>query len=144
MPAGRKIVIGIALGSGAAHGLAHIGVLRALEDMNIRPSVVTGTSIGAIVGACYLTGQIEEALAYIKSMSLVSIVGLFDVTFSRGGLIQSERIFERFRNAMTNLDLKKLPRPFGAVATDLADGREIHRALAVEVLGVFGVDLDDA
>ena len=54
---GKGPVIGLALGSGSARGWAHIGVIQALEDMGVRPQVVAGTSIGALVGATRATGD---------------------------------------------------------------------------------------
>ena len=121
----KKPTIGVALGSGAAHGWAHIGVLRALEEMNIKPDIYAGTSIGAVVAAAHLTGQVDGLIELARKLGLVGLMGYLDVTFSRGGLIASEKFFERFRNTATDIDIHSLPVPFGATATDLADGREI-------------------
>jgi len=121
--AGLKI--GLALGSGAARGWAHIGVLRALDELGIEPDIVCGTSIGAAVGAAYLTGQLDELQSWAQSMGLLGMLGIIDVTFRRGGLVAAERVFERFRNAATDVRIEDLPKPYAAVATDLATGREI-------------------
>jgi NTE family protein len=120
---GRKI--GLALGSGAARGWAHIGVLRALDELGIEPDIVCGTSIGAAVGAAYLTGQLDELQSWAQNMGLLGMLGIIDVTFRRGGLVAAERVFERFRNAHTDVRIEELPKPYAAVATDLATGREI-------------------
>ena len=120
---GRKI--GLALGSGAARGWAHIGVLRALDELGIEPDIVCGTSIGAAVGAAYLTGQLDELQSWAQSMGLLGMLGIIDVTFRRGGLVAAERVFERFRNPATDIRIEDLPKPYAAVATDLATGREI-------------------
>ncbi|PWC56361.1 patatin [Azospirillum sp. TSO22-1] len=117
--------IGLALGSGAARGWAHIGVLRALDELGIEPHIVCGTSIGAAVGAAYLTGQLDELQSWAQSMGLLGMLGIIDVTFRRGGLVAAERVFERFRNAATDVRIEELPKPYAAVATDLATGREI-------------------
>jgi NTE family protein len=117
--------IGLALGSGAALGLAHIGVLHALEEMGHKPQVIAGTSIGACVGAAYLTGELDSLQNFSSSTGIMGVLGYLDVTFSRGGLVASEKVFERFRNPRTAIDLQDLPMPFGAVATDLGSGREI-------------------
>jgi NTE family protein len=122
MPA---LKIGLALGSGAALGLAHIGVIHALEEMGYRPAVIAGTSIGALVGAAYLTGELDSLQKFASSTGVVAVLSFLDVTFSKGGLVASEKIFERFRNPRTHIELKHLPMPFGAVATDLGSGREI-------------------
>lgn len=119
------LTIGIALGSGAAHGFAHIGVIRALGEMGFEPKVLAGTSIGALIGAAYLTGQLDDLQAFASSIGPVGLVSYLDVTFSRGGLVASEKVFERFRNDNTGIDVKGLSIPFGAVATDLSSGREV-------------------
>ena len=59
-PGRRAPVIGIALGSGSARGWAHLGVLRALEQAGIRPGVVCGTSIGALVGGAHVLGARDK------------------------------------------------------------------------------------
>jgi len=117
--------IGLALGSGAARGWAHIGVLRALDELGIQPDVVCGTSIGAAVGAAYLTGQLDPLQAWAQNMGLLGMLGIVDLTFRKGGLVAAERGFERFRNEHTDVPIESLPKPFATVATDLATGREI-------------------
>ncbi|HEY0838340.1 MAG TPA: patatin-like phospholipase family protein [Azospirillum sp.] len=117
--------IGLALGSGAARGWAHIGVLRALDELGIEPDVVCGTSIGAAVGAAYLTGQLDPLQSWAQNMGLLGILGIVDLTFRKGGLVAAERVFERFRNEQTDVPIESLPKPFATVATDLATGREI-------------------
>lgn len=117
--------IGLALGSGAARGWAHIGVMRALEEMDLRPDVMCGTSVGALVGAASLTDQLDDLRQWALGMGLLDVLKLVDVTFSRGGLVTVEKAFELFRNDRTDIPIESLPIPFAAVATDLATGREI-------------------
>lgn len=117
--------IGLALGSGAARGWAHIGVLRALESMNIRPDVICGTSVGALVGGAFLTDQLDDLQDWAKSMGLMGVLRLVDITFPQGGLVAIHKAFERFRNPRTDVPVETLPVAFGTVATDLATGREI-------------------
>ena len=117
--------IGLALGSGAARGWAHIGVLRALEEIGVEPDVICGTSIGAVVGAAYLTDQLDELQAWAQSMGWLGMLGIIDLTFRRGGLLAADRTFDRFRNHRTEVTIDQLHKPFAAVATDLGTGREI-------------------
>lgn len=117
--------IALALGSGAARGWAHIGVLRALDAAGIHADIICGTSVGALVGAAYLTDQLDPLQAWAKQLGLFGLLGLLDVTLSRGGLVTIEKAFERFRNAQTDVLIQDLPKPFGTVATDLATGREV-------------------
>jgi NTE family protein len=117
--------IGLALGAGAARGWAHVGVLRALEDMGIESDIICGTSVGALVGAAYLTGQLDPLQAWARKMGLFGVLSLLDVTFSRGGLVTIEKAFERFRNEQTDILVQNLPKIFATVATDLTTGREV-------------------
>ena len=71
--------IGLVLGSGAARGFAHIGVLRALAAQGIVPDIVVGTSIGALVGGCYANNQLEELESWSRSLTLRRIIGYLDV-----------------------------------------------------------------
>jgi len=117
--------IGLALGSGAARGWAHIGVLRALEEMGVKPDVVVGTSVGALVGGAWLTDQLDDLQEWAGTMGLLGVLKLVDITFSRGGLVAVEKAFDRFRNPMTDILIQDLPVPFATVACDLATGREV-------------------
>src|SRR5208283_3180533 len=64
-----RVKIGLALGSGAARGWAHIGVLRELADHGIVPDVIAGTSIGAVVGGCYAAGKLDQIEAFARSLT---------------------------------------------------------------------------
>jgi NTE family protein len=116
--------IGLALGGGAARGWAHIGAIHALADAGIEPDIVCGTSIGALVGAAYVGGELDQLETWVRSLSLQTVVGFLD--FSRGsGLIKGDRLIEFFRSHFVDRDICELTRPFGAVATDLRRGREV-------------------
>ena len=82
--------IGIALGSGSARGWSHIGVLKQLKNMGIEPNVVAGTSIGALVGACYAANQLQALEDWVVGLGWRDVVSLLDVKFS-GGLKQAFR-----------------------------------------------------
>lgn len=117
--------IGLALGSGAARGWAHVGVLRAFAEFGLKPDVIAGTSVGALVGAAYLTGQLEELQRFAQGFGMLDTLKLLDLTFSRGGLVSVEKAYERFRNEYTDIPIESLPIPFAAVATDLSTGKEV-------------------
>lgn len=117
--------IGLALGSGAARGWAHVGVLRALTEFGLKPDVIAGTSVGALVGAAYLTNQLEELKEFAMGFGMLDTIKLLDLTFSRGGLVSVEKAYERFRNEHTDIPIESLPIPFAAVATDLSTGKEV-------------------
>jgi len=78
--------LGLALGAGAARGWSHIGILRALEQGGIVPDVITGCSVGAVVGGCYAAGKLDEVEAFARSLSKRRVMGLLDFHISGSGL----------------------------------------------------------
>lgn len=117
--------IGIALGSGSARGWSHIGVLQALAEMGIKPDIVAGCSIGALIGAAYASDQLDDMEAMVCDLEWKDIVSYLDMSILGGGLIQGEKIAKLFRQHLNQSDIESLPRRFAAVATDLYDGREV-------------------
>ncbi|MFN3544647.1 MAG: patatin-like phospholipase RssA [Thiobacillus sp.] len=116
--------IGLALGGGSARGWAHIGVIRALTDAGIRPDIVCGTSIGALVGAAHVAGELDRLEAWVRSLKLQTVVSFLDFSLG-GGLIKGEKLMDFFRAHFVDRDIAALERPYAAVATDLARGREV-------------------
>ena len=120
----RKPRIGLALGSGSARGWSHIGAIRALEERGIRPDFICGTSVGALVGAAYAAGQLDQLEEWVTGLAWTTVVRLMDLTW-RGGLIRGQRLFTLFRTVFQDRNIEDLPIPFGAVATELYSGREL-------------------
>lgn len=116
--------IGIALGSGSARGWSHIGVLRTLLRHGIAPDVVTGTSIGALVGAYYAADKLQELEEWVTSLSWREVVSLLDLRLD-GGLIEGRKVFQFIEQHLQDHSFEKLAKPFAAVATDLHTGREV-------------------
>ncbi|TXF11376.1 patatin-like phospholipase RssA [Pelomicrobium methylotrophicum] len=119
-----KPKIGLALGSGSARGWAHIGVIRALEQAGVQPHIVCGTSIGALVGAVYVEGELDSLEEWVTGLTWQTVVGFLDVSLV-GGLIKGERLVEFFRRNFADADIADLPRAYSAVATDLESGNEV-------------------
>ncbi|WP_298444972.1 patatin-like phospholipase RssA [uncultured Ferrimonas sp.] len=120
-----EIRIGIALGSGAAKGWAHIGVLRGLQRLGMAPNVVAGCSIGAFVGAAYAAGKLDELQQWVSHFSSWDVVGLMDLSWRRGGIIGGEKVFAAASAAIGIERVAELQLPFVAVATDLYSGQEV-------------------
>src|SRR5437868_13821524 len=120
----RKLRLGLALGSGSARGWAHIGAIRALEERGVKPDLVCGTSIGALVGAFYASGELDRLENWVTGLAWTTVVRLMDLTW-RGGLIRGERLFSLFRTTFTEHQIADLPVIFGAIATELYTGREV-------------------
>ncbi|HJT62187.1 MAG TPA: patatin-like phospholipase RssA [Burkholderiales bacterium] len=117
--------MGLALGSGSARGWAHIGAIRALEERGVKPDMVCGTSIGALVAAAYAAGQLDGLEKWVTGLAWTTVVRLMDLTWRPGGLIRGQRLFNLFRDTFRDADIAELDMPFGAVATELASGREL-------------------
>ncbi len=117
--------IGLALGSGSARGWAHIGVLQALAELGIRPGVVAGSSIGALVGAAHASGRLDQLAEGVEHLTWREILNYIDPSLLGGGLIQGEKLIEFVRAHTLEVMIEQLPIKFGAIATELDSGAEV-------------------
>ena len=117
--------IGLALGSGAARGWAHIGVLKALTAAGIEVAVVCGSSIGAVVGAAYAAGRLPEIEAFARGLNWRAILGQLDLRPAGGGLFAGERVSRTLIELIGHAAIETLGLRYGAVATELGSGREV-------------------
>ncbi len=125
VPAPPKAKLALALGGGAARGWAHIGVLRALDEAGIEVGMIAGTSIGALVGGCYLAGKLNELENFARSLTMRRIAGLLDLTIGGGGLLGGMRLTKRMQEHLEGLNVEDLDRPFVSVATELHTAHEV-------------------
>lgn len=121
----KKAKIALALGGGAARGWAHIGVLRALDEAGIEVGMVAGTSIGALVGGCYIAGKLDELEGFARSLTMRRIAGLLDLTIGGSGLFGGMRLTKRMQEHLEDLTIEGLDRPFVAVAAEINTGHEV-------------------
>jgi NTE family protein len=124
MSTSHKLRIGLALGSGSARGWAHVGVIRTLEEAGIRPDLVCGTSIGALVGAAYAAGELDRFEHWLLGLRITDVLSFMDVHLN-GGMIKGERLMEFFRRNFIDRPIEDLNIPFGVVATALHTGAEV-------------------
>lgn len=117
--------LGLALGSGSARGWSHIGVLEVLAEAGIEPDIVCGCSIGSLVGAAYVAGQLPRLKEFALSLTWREIAKLLDVKLTGGGLIGGEDVRALLRRLDISKSIADYEKPFAAVATDLDSGREI-------------------
>lgn len=117
--------IGLVLGSGAARGWAHVGVLDALIEAGIVPELVCGTSIGALVGAAHAGGHLDALRTWALAADWRAVASMVDVNLLSGGLVEGERIVDWLATIGITGTIEDLPLKFAAVATDLATGREV-------------------
>jgi len=120
-----KPKIALALGGGAARGWAHIGVLKALDEAGIQIGMIAGTSIGALVGGCYMAGKLDELETFARSLSMRRIAALLDLTIGGGGLFAGMRLTKRMQEHLQGLNIEDLDRRFVAVATEIRTGHEV-------------------
>lgn len=120
----KKKKIGIILGSGAARGLAYIGILKVLEKNNIRPDYVLGISMGSVIGAYYaLNGTIDGIEEKIK-VGRKDVLALIDVTKPVQSLIKGKKIKEFLEKRFGNKTFDDLKIPLAVITTDLGTGGE--------------------
>ena len=117
--------VGVALGSGAARGWAHIGALRALTEIGVHPDVVAGTSMGAIVGGCYCAGLMAELEAFGRRLTRRKLFGLLDVNFSGGGLFTGSKVTRLLETELKDTRIESLTPRFVCVAAELRTGHEV-------------------
>jgi NTE family protein len=121
----KKPGISLALGGGCARGWAHIGVLRALDEAGIEISMIAGTSIGALVGGCYLAGKLDELEEFARSLTRRRIFGLLDLNFGGSGLFGGMKLDARLRQHVDGIRFQDLEKPFVCVAAEIRTGHEI-------------------
>ena len=134
--------IGLALGGGGVRGFAHIMVLKALDDLGIKPSAIAGTSIGSIIGAMYASGVSGEALLelvhehsvlkddslrdiYEKRDNLLEWLSVFKLAHERGGIIKAEGLFKLFVDEIKCETFEELEIPLTVIAADYWNANEV-------------------
>jgi NTE family protein len=121
----RRPVIGLALGGGAARGFAHIGIIKTLVAHGILPNVVVGTSIGAVVGGAYASGQLDRVEEWARSLQPRNIFGYLDIRLNGSGLIGGTKLAAELEATMGQGLIEDLPVKFATVATEVRTGHEI-------------------
>ena len=123
----NELKIGLALGSGSSRGWAHIGIINELAKLGITPDVVCGTSVGSMVGAAYVMGNLEKLEAWACSLTKFDVAKFLDINTSMTGFVHTER-FHDFLNENIASDediIEDLSKVYATVSTDLETGREI-------------------
>jgi len=123
----EKLKVGLALGSGAARGWAHIGIIRQLEKLGVTPDIVTGTSIGALVGAAYVANNIDKLNDWVLRLDKLKTAQYFAINRSLQGFVNKNRLRSFLNEYVVEQDvaIEDVQTRFATVATDLYSGREI-------------------
>lgn len=117
--------IGLALGGGVARGWAHIGVLKRLDELGIRPQIVCGTSVGALVGGFWMAGRIDELEQWARALTKRRILNYIDIAITGAGLMGGKRLEKALHKYLGPVQIEDLPGKFAAVTSELATGHEI-------------------
>ncbi|MGH8190950.1 MAG: patatin-like phospholipase family protein [Rhodanobacteraceae bacterium] len=125
IPERAKPTVALALGTGGARGLAHIGAIEAIEAAGYRIVGVSGSSMGALIGGIYAAGKLDVYRDWAVALQKMDVLKLVDWTLSGAGLIKGERIIGVLRELIGDVEIAELPIAFTAVATDLDREREV-------------------
>jgi NTE family protein len=120
---GRRV--SLVLGSGGARGLAHIGIIRRLEEAGYRIESIAGASIGALIGGVYAAGSLDSYRDWVCALRSTDVLRFLDLSFSVGGLFKGERIIDTLREMVGDHAIEDLPLAYTAVATDIDRQREV-------------------
>ena len=117
--------VALALSSGGARGLAHIGAIEELEAQGYHISAIAGCSMGALIGGVYAAGKLEEFRDWMKTIDRKKMLELTDFSLSLNHLVKGSRIIEAIMEFVPDMPIERLPIPYCAVATDMKAGREV-------------------
>lgn len=117
--------VALVLGAGGARGLAHIGVVQAIEARGYVVAGIAGSSMGALVGGIYAAGRLDDYSEWARGLQRSDVLRLLDFAFGYPGLIRGERVIGALRELVGDHLIEELPIPYVAVATDLARQREV-------------------
>jgi len=117
--------VALALSSGGARGLAHIGAIEELLSHGYRITSIAGCSMGALIGGVYAAGKLSEFREWMKTIDKKRMLELIDFSLSINHLVKGDRIIEAIMEFVPDVAIEDLPIPYCAVATDLTSGREV-------------------
>lgn len=117
--------ISLVLGSGGARGLAHIGVIRWLEEHDYHIKSIAGCSIGSLIGGAYAAGKLTELESWMRTIDKLDIANLLDISWGSGGLFKGEKIINTLVDLLQDQKIEDLPIPFTAVAADIITEKEV-------------------
>lgn len=121
----RRPAFALALGGGIARGWAHIGVLKTLDAAGLKPDIVAGTSVGAVVGGCWAAGKLDELESWARSLTRRRMFGLLDISLGGTGLIGGGRLKAQLDANLGEVAIEELPVRFAAIATEYSTGHEV-------------------
>lgn len=125
IPKSSMKTVSLVLGSGGARGLAHIGVIRWLEENNFKIKSIAGCSIGAVIGGVYAAGKLDEYEQWVRAITKIDIIALLDLSWEKSGLVRGDKLINTLIDLVGQQLIEDLPIPYTAVATDIRAQKEI-------------------
>ncbi len=116
--------VSLVLGSGGARGLAHIGIIRYLNENGYEIASIAGSSIGALIGGFYAAGKLDAYEEWVRTLDALDIIKLLDFE-GEGGLLSGIRLMKKLEEFVGNVKIEELPIAFSAVASDIDNEKEI-------------------
>ena len=116
--------VALVLSSGGARGCAHIGAIKVLSDNGFKITSVAGTSMGALIGGIYATGQLAQFEEWISSLDIREVLRLTDFSISKKGFVKGKKVIDKMKEIVPERNIEDLLIPFCAVATDIVHGTE--------------------
>ena len=117
--------ISLVLGSGGARGLAHIGVIRWLEEHGYEIRSIAGCSIGSLIGGAYAAEKLDELEKWMREIDRMDIAGLLDISWGNGGIFKGDKIIKTLIELLEDVQIDDLKIPFTAVAADIITEKEV-------------------
>ena len=117
--------ISLVLGSGGARGLAHIGVIRWLEENDYQIKSISGCSAGALIGGVYAAGKLDEFEHWVRAITKLNMVMLLDISWSRGGMVKGDKFINTLVDLVGDELIENLPIAYTAVAADIKNEKEV-------------------
>ncbi len=121
----QKQTISLVLGSGGARGYAHIGAIEELEKNGYKIASISGSSMGAMVGALYACGKLQEFKEWVLSLDMLDVVKLIDFSLNGKGIIGGDKVFHVVEEMIGDILIEDLPITYTAVATDIVKQKEV-------------------
>lgn len=121
-----KQKVALVLSMGGARGIAHIGVIEELLRHDFEITSIAGSSMGAMVGAMYASGKLEECKEWFYSWDKRKMWELADLTLSRDGLVKGDRFIKELKQIIPDINIEDLPIPYVAMATDIVSNQEVR------------------
>jgi len=121
----KKTTVSLVLGSGGARGLAHIGVIRWLEENNFEIKSISGCSIGSLIGGVYAAGKLDQLEKWMVALKKTDIASLLDFSWGSGGIFKGDKIINTLVGFLDDIQIENLSIPFTAVAADIVTEKEV-------------------